>query len=140
MAQNCQLPDLSMRSQTFCYTADFLTNFFLYMPKTINCSHFIPKQPASTLEFQYFYSNLQYLWAQTKMGRAPFLRWHLQCLGRPMICGNSYVKHFAKFPDFSETLCLKPWTSCKFCYINILKTCWQFLVIVYFVSGFNLFR
>ena len=29
------------------------------MPKTITFSHFITKQPASTLEFQYFYSILQ---------------------------------------------------------------------------------
>ena len=30
-SQGCQLPDFSLRSQTFCYTADFSTNFFIYV-------------------------------------------------------------------------------------------------------------
>ena len=29
--------------------------------------------------------------------------WQLLCLGRSMACGNAYVKHFTKFPDFFET-------------------------------------
>ena len=32
--QGCQLPDFNLRSQTFCYTADFSTTF-LYMLKTM---------------------------------------------------------------------------------------------------------
>ena len=34
----CQLPDFSLRSQTFCYTADFSTTF-LYMLKTKTFLH-----------------------------------------------------------------------------------------------------
>ena len=33
--------------------------FFIYIYKAITFSHSITKQPASTLEFQYFYSILQ---------------------------------------------------------------------------------
>ena len=40
--QGCQLPDFSLRSQTFCYTADFSTTF-LYMLKTNTFLH-IPSQ------------------------------------------------------------------------------------------------
>ena len=36
--QDCQLPDFSLRSQTFCYTADFLL-LFLYMLKTKTFLH-----------------------------------------------------------------------------------------------------
>ena len=28
--QGCQLPDFSLRSQTFCYTVAFSTTFFIY--------------------------------------------------------------------------------------------------------------
>ena len=58
-SHSCQLPDFSLRSQTFCYTADFSTTYFLYMPKTMTSLHSITKQPALTLEFHYFYSILQ---------------------------------------------------------------------------------
>ena len=40
--QGCQLPDFSLRSQTFCYTVAFSTTF-LYMLKTKICLH-IPSQ------------------------------------------------------------------------------------------------
>ena len=41
-AQGCQLPDFSLRSQTFCYTADFSATF-LYILKTKTFWH-IPSQ------------------------------------------------------------------------------------------------
>ena len=51
--QGYQLPDFSLRSQTIFPAADF-PRTFLYMPKTMTCSRSITKQPASTLELQYF--------------------------------------------------------------------------------------
>ena len=57
MFQDCKLPHFSLKFQTFCYTAGFPTTFFYICQKTF--SHSITKQPASTLEFQYFYSILQ---------------------------------------------------------------------------------
>ena len=43
----CQLPDFSLRSQTFCYTADISTTF-LYMLKTKTFLHILTKPTAST--------------------------------------------------------------------------------------------
>ena len=40
--QGCQLPDFSLRSQTFCYITDFATTFF-YMLETKTFLH-IPSQ------------------------------------------------------------------------------------------------
>ena len=57
-AQGCQLSDFSLGSKTTCYSADFSTTFSS-MPKTTIFAHLIPKQPGSTLEFQYSYSILQ---------------------------------------------------------------------------------
>ena len=63
------------------------------------------KTTASTLKFQYFHSFLQkFWWTQTKA-----FCWHLLCLSRPMACGNRYIEHFAKFPDFFKTHCWQPW-------------------------------
>ena len=51
--QGCQLLDFSLRSQTFCYTADFFTTL-LYMLKTETFLHIpLQKIPASTLEFKH---------------------------------------------------------------------------------------
>ena len=73
LEQGCQLPDFSLRSQTFFILQTF-PRHFLYMPKTITFSHFITKQPASTLEFQYFYSILQmnFYKSRQKQEEGPF--------------------------------------------------------------------
>ena len=71
--QGCQLPDFSLRSQTFCYTADFSTTF-LYMLKTKTFfAHCITKPPVSTLDFKNFHSILQkkIIDFQTKTGKRP---------------------------------------------------------------------
>ena len=97
--QSCQLPDFNQRSQTLCDIVDFPTTLS-YMPKTRTFSHPITKHPERTLEFQYFYSVLQKIpWVQTKTKKVPRSRCLFLLLGRPMACGNAYVKHFAKFPD-----------------------------------------
>ena len=49
--QGCQLPDFSLRSQTFCYTADFSTTFLYMLQTKTFFAHPITKPPASTLEF-----------------------------------------------------------------------------------------
>ena len=99
--QGCQLLEFSLTFQTIFYTADF-RRIFLYMLETTTFPHPITKHPASTLEFQYLYSILQIDFCEPgqKQEKRPFPRWHLLCLGRPMTCGNAYVKHFVKFPDF----------------------------------------
>ena len=66
--QGCQPPDFGLRSQTFCYTADFSTTF-LYTNQDF-FTHPITKPPASTLEFKNFDSILQ-IDFQTKTGKAP---------------------------------------------------------------------
>ena len=64
--QGYQLPDFSLRS--FLYTADF-PRIFLYMPKTMTFSHSFTKQPASTLEFQYFSFILQMNFCELRQKR-----------------------------------------------------------------------
>ena len=49
--RGCQLPDFSLRSPTFCYTADFFTTVFIYVKKP---RLFLHKPLASTLEFKNF--------------------------------------------------------------------------------------
>ena len=57
--QGRQLPDFSLKSPTFCYTAEFTTTF-LYMLKTnIFFAHSITKPPANILEFKNLDSILQ---------------------------------------------------------------------------------
>ena len=65
LRQGRQLPDFSLRSQTFCFTADFL----YACPISVTFSHSITKQPASTLEFQYFYSILQMNFCEPRQKR-----------------------------------------------------------------------
>ena len=102
--QGGQHPDFSLRSQTFCYTADFSATL-LYMLKTnTSFAHPITKPPASTLEFKNFDSK-RFLWLQTKTGNIAPTRLAPPAPGRPMACGNAYVKHCAKFPDLFETQC-----------------------------------
>ena len=101
--QGYQLPDFSLRFQTFCYTADFSTTFYICLkPKLFCTSHH--KTTSKHPRIQEFCK--KFWWPQTKTGKAPPLSWFL--LGRPMTCGNAYVKHFAKFPDFSETHLISP--------------------------------
>ena len=53
-----QLPDFSLRSQTFCYTADFSTTFYIFLKPRL-FAHSIIKPLASTLKFKNFDSHLQ---------------------------------------------------------------------------------
>ena len=99
--QSCQLPDFSLRSQTFCHTADFSTTF-LYMLKTKTFfAHPITKPPASTLEFKNFDFIL-------RKNFVTLPSWLLRWLGRPMARGNAYPKHFTKFPHFFKTKFWQP--------------------------------
>ena len=59
MLQGCQIPDFSLRSQTFYYTADFFITFFIYTQNQDFFAHPITKPPASTLAFKNFDSILQ---------------------------------------------------------------------------------
>ena len=54
--QGCQLPDFGLRSQTFCYTADFTTTF-LYMLKTKTFLHILSQnhQQAPRIEEFWLY-------------------------------------------------------------------------------------
>ena len=52
--QGCQLPDFSLRSQTFCYT----TSLYTLKTKTF-FAHLITKPQTSTLKFENFDSILQ---------------------------------------------------------------------------------
>ena len=108
LVQGCQLPDFSLRSQTFCYTADFSTTF-LYMLKTKTfffIFYSITKPPASTLKLKILDFILQ------KLSVTPDKNWEsapTQLVspvpGQALACGNAYVEHFAKFLDFFETQC-----------------------------------
>ena len=53
-AQGCQLPDFSLRSQTFCYTADFSATFFYIClkPRLFGTSHY--KTTSKHLKIQEF--------------------------------------------------------------------------------------
>ena len=97
--------------KTFCYIADFSITFFLYLSKTMTFSHSIPKQPARTLEFQYFYSVLQMNFCEPRQKREerPFSAGSSRARAGPWQC--VLVKHFAKFPDFFEKQCWQPWLS-----------------------------
>ena len=94
--RGCQLPDFSLRSQIFCYTAVFSTTF-LYMLKT---RLFFTSQHKTTSK----HHRIQECWLyfakgfcdppQTETGKHPHpagssCAWHAY-----------HDKHFAKFPDF----------------------------------------
>ena len=105
--QGFQLPDFSLRFQTFCHTADFSTTF-LYMLKTKTFfAYLITKPPASTLEFNNFDFVLQKIFVTSDENgkRAPTQ------LAPPVpgqAYGNAYVKQFTKFLDFFETKFWQP--------------------------------
>ena len=88
LRRSCQLPDFSLRSQTFFFPADFPTTF-LYMPKTTTFSHLITKQPASTLEFQYFvlYFAKQFSVSPDKNGKSA------PASLAPPVPGQAYGRH-----------------------------------------------
>ena len=80
----CQLSDFSLRSQSSCYTADISTTF-LNILKTKTFLH-IPSQ------------NHQQFWLYFAKRFCDF-RQRREKHPTQLVCGNAYVKHFAKFPD-----------------------------------------
>ena len=70
--QGCQLPDFSLRSQTFCYAASFLLLFYICLNQDFFCTP-ITKPPASTLEFKNFDSILRNISVASggRTGKAP---------------------------------------------------------------------
>ena len=50
--QGCQLPDFSLRSQTFCYIGDFSTTFLYLLKNQDFFAYPITKPPASTLKLK----------------------------------------------------------------------------------------
>ena len=51
-SQGCQLPDFSLRSQTFCYIADFSTTFYIFAENQDFFAYPITKPQASTLKLK----------------------------------------------------------------------------------------
>ena len=101
--------EFSLRSQTFCYTADFSTTFlYLLKTKTFCISHHktTSKHPRIQEFWLYFAKKIVIL---EKNGKAPSSSCLLLYLGMPMACSNTYVKHFEKFPDFFKTQCWQLW-------------------------------
>ena len=131
--QGCQLPDSSLRSQTFCYTADCSTTFYIYWkPKPFCTSHH--KTTSKHFRIQEFWLHFAKKFCDFRQnGKAPPPSW-LLCLGRPMACGNSCVKHFAKFPDFFETQCCQPWQEVTIANLTLLadyiETCRYIFIIL----------
>ena len=41
-----------------------------------------------------------------------------------MVCGNAYVKRFAKFPDLFETRCWQPWLIASSVPLDLKKHRW----------------
>ena len=73
--------------------------------------HLIPKPPASTLEFKNFDFILQNISVTPDKNRkSPLIQLAPLVPGQAyaMACGNAYVKHFAKFPDYFKTQCWQP--------------------------------
>ena len=109
--QGCQHPDFSLRSQTFCYTADSSTTFlYMHILKTKTFLHIHHKTTNKPLEFNKFDSVLQKEFCdfRLKMGKSPPLSWLFLCLGRPMACGGASIKLFARSPNFFKTQCWQP--------------------------------
>ena len=64
-------------------------------------AHSMTKPPASTIELEKFDSILQKISVTLdKNGKSASTQLAPPVPGGPMACGNAYVKHFAKFPDF----------------------------------------
>ena len=64
-------------------------------------AHLITKPPASTLEFKKFGFILQKNYVTPdKNGKSAPTQLAPPVSGRSMACDDTYVKHFAKFPDF----------------------------------------
>ena len=85
--QGCQLLDFSLRPQTFCYTADFSTTFYICLKPRL-FAHPITKPPASTLEFKDF----DFIWQKNsvnsdKNGKSASTQLAPPVPGRPMVCG-----------------------------------------------------
>ena len=94
----------------FVILQTFLLLFYICLKPRLFFAYPITKPPTRTQEFKSFDSILQKKFCDFRQKRTklPPPSWLLLLLGRPMACGNAYVKHFAKFPDFFETQCWQP--------------------------------
>ena len=86
--------------------------FHIYWKPRLFCisHHKTTSKHPKTQKFRLFCKNFLWTWERLeKTGKASPLSWFLLCLGRPLVSGNAYVKHFAKFLDFFETQCWQLW-------------------------------
>ena len=94
-----QLLNFSLRSQTFCYTADFSTTFFyIYVKPRLVCTSYhktTSKHPRIQEFWLYFAKKISKTSDRNRKSSPTQLTPSV-----PMACGNAYVKHFTKFPDF----------------------------------------
>ena len=69
--QGCQLPDFSLRSHNFCFTADFFTIFYIYLKPRLICKshHKTTSKHPKTQEFWLYFSK-KILWLQAKTEKA----------------------------------------------------------------------
>ena len=93
----------------FVILQTFLLLFFIHAWNQDVFAHLITKPPASTLEFKNFDSILQKISViPNKNGKSASTQLAPPVPGQAY-GSNTYVKHFAKFPDFLETQCWQPW-------------------------------
>ena len=76
--QGCQLPDFSLRSQTFCYIADFSTTFYICWKLRLFCisHHKTTSKHPKTQKFRLYFAKTfcnfkNSLWPRQKLGKAP---------------------------------------------------------------------
>ena len=83
---------------------------FLYMPKTMICSHLIIKQPASTLKFQYLYFILQINFCEWKREEHPFSAGTSCARAGPWPVVTHMLRTSQSFQTFWETC----WQPCAY--------------------------
>ena len=104
--QCCQFPDFSLRSQTFCYTADFSTNFYTCLkPRLFWISyHKTTSKHSRIQEFRLYFAG-NFCDFRQKRDKHP----HSAGSSCAWAGLQPAITCFQKFPDFLKTQCWQPW-------------------------------
>ena len=119
-----RVANFGLRSQTFCYTTDFLLLIYICLkPRLFLTFHHKTTSKHPRIQKFWIYFAKKFCDSQTKTGKAPPPSWLLLCVVRPMACGNAYVKH--SFQTFLKHNVANPvWNNYGGVECNLFKGLW----------------